>query len=535
MFSYETEHIIRKIQNRVLGSRDSVSLRLILSAPIHDAIKVYFRASIADKHGHPKRFHTEQSADIDTLKSEIDLLLPSNFTFNKDTFTSLLTDAVHFQFNYLCRPRWTMKEFFFHNSALLTIPELKQRFLYFSAYDYYPKVLFRYLQKKNIKQVDRSAFDEIVQKIDKLVLGEATPDDYVKLLQPFADFISYGREDNDASIPEHALALFFGDKGFNHIRNYLESTLQEQNIEMVTIEELHQLLSMMPKEGLDIREEPSIPTAPPLQEEPETEMPVDDAIEEEATPDEEPAEEETPIEELEPPLEEETLDLESDIENLEFENREIAEENDDIIEEENEIPAVEVDEPPIVEESFKEEPEQESESMEETEKYDDSELFRPIQPDTEGSDEYADEPQEQEEEEKPEHDTAHEEAPPVDMYDEPEGETIIEEEFIDEEFQHDEESTEEEEKPRRFSSTMPPLELLIEDDERKRFIRKLFNGDTAYFNVVIETLNKLTSWKEASLYIDEIFLMNGVDPYSTDSVNFTDKVYTRFSHKSKYK
>jgi hypothetical protein len=80
--------------------------------------------------------------------------------------------------------------------------------------------------------------------------------------------------------------------------------------------------------------------------------------------------------------------------------------------------------------------------------------------------------------------------------------------------------------------TMPAytsLELLIDDDERKRFIRKLFNGDGAYYSVIIQTLDKMTSWKEASLYIDEIFLMNGVDPYSSDSVHFTDKVYSRFS------
>lgn len=369
MFSYETEHIIRKVQNKILGERDSITLRSILSAPIHNAIKVYFRADVANKHGSPKRFHTEHSADIDNLKSEIDLLLPSNFTFDKDTFLSLLTDAVHFQFNYLCRPRWTMKEFFFHNSSTLTVPELKQGFNYFSAYDYYPKVLFPYLQKKNITQIDSTTFDDIILRIDKLVLGDATFDDFATLLRPLSDFIRYGRDDDNDAIPEHALTLFFVDKKFEHISSYLESTLQRERIEQITIDKLRDYLS---------------------------DMPVED----------------TPKKEL----------------------------TDNGTEEQ-----------PVIEEPFEEEPEIEG--------------------------------------------------------------------IIDE----------------TNKSTIPPLELLIEEDERKRFIRKLFNGDAAYFDVVVQTLNNISSWKEASLYIDEIFLVNGVDPYSTDAVNFTDKVYTRFNQKSMYK
>ncbi len=426
MFNFETEYIIRKVQNKILGERDRVTLRSILSAPIHNAIKVYFRASIANKHGSTKRFHTEQSADVDILKSEIDLLLPSNYTFDRDAFLSLLTDAVHFQFNYLCRPRWTMKEFFFHNSSTLAIPELKQGFIYFSAYDYYPKVLFPYLRKKNITQLENATFDEIILKIDKLVLGNATANDFATVLQPLSDFIRYGRENDDDSIPEHALALFFDDKKFNHIKTYFESILKRKQIEQVTIDELREYLSGMPEKG-DIKSEEAI-----------TEKPVDEKI-----------------------------------------------------------PDDESGAPPVIEEPYEEEPDAEepiaeinNESgtgpeKEVTKTSESNEPFQPLRAESDPADESLEEIKEI--------------------------------------------------KPQKTSSSMPPLELLIEDDERKRFIRKLFNNDAAYFEVVVQTLNKILSWKEASLYIDEIFLVNGVDPYSTDAVNFTDKVYTRFNQKSVYK
>jgi len=657
MFSYETEYIIRKIQNKILTSRENVSLREILSAPIHDAVKVYFRASIADKHGSPKRFHSERTTDVEKLKHEIDLLLPTNYTLNKDTFISLVTDAVHFHFNFLCRPRWTMGEFFFHNSTSMSVAELKQGFLYFAAYDFYPKILFRYLQKKKISRIDRPTFDTVISKINQLALGEATPDDFVQLLKPLADFVSYGRENRDNAIPEHAVALFFEDIGFGHIRRHLESTLQKQGIEKITPEELRSYIDGIPREATtkqvtpEPSEEPGVtdhvpPYSPPFFEKKEEEFdaePFRDKYPKEPEPDSTShLTEQPPVEKVE-----ETQD--SDIDLTEPDTP-IAEKEPPVVEEPLEEP---------VEETFPEELSEKSEEVDQTEseKDEDDELFRPISPvddkpedqDVEESEdvEMEDQPEEEPDDHKDEHkidllekpssdetdtdeeftidddltetppaeetqpdEEIEEEPPPFKWSDEgidedieipdeqpeeeidgdieiPEDqpieeieeettapeeytddikETIDEEtddEFIDEESPvadtiseepgedlvdtddmqdeepYEEEPLEEEEveeaPQKRQSSTMPPLDLLIDDDERKRFVRKLFNGDSAYYNVVIETLNKMTSWKEASLYIDEIFLMNGVDPYSTDSVNFTDKVYTRFSHKSKYR
>ncbi len=626
MFVYETENIIRKVQNKVLGSHDSVSLRSILSAPIHDSIKVYFRASIADKHGSPKRFHSERAPDIEKLKTEIDLLLPSNYTINKDTFTSLLTDAVHFQFNYLCRPRWTMKEFFFQNSSSLTVPELQQGFLYFSAYDFYPKVLFRYLQKRKVKHIDGALFDDIILKINRLVLSDATPDDFTALLKPLTDFVSYGREDKDEAIPERALMLFFGDMGFENIRQHLESSFNKDGIDTVTLDGLRDYLSKTPISPDTDIEKPIEDSKPddseidqksahtPLDEPRDQESTVNDLeyqdepsiehlheeediykdVKEWETPDDEDSSESEQPPVIEEPIEEEpkdeTLDIEleeqiepesgtadktQESEDDEYfrpiqkdEDSKNQEESDEIdllkqpidtarSEEETteEQQKDDIDDEAIQEESYEDELIEEKPREDEPrgEEYQDDELMEEeiqedelIQEEPHGEepleDEIFEEPPREDspiEEETFEEDLSEEEQPEQEPLEEepleeapPEYESL-DEESLDEESYEDEPA--EEQKPGRPSSTMPPLDLLIDDDERKRFVRRLFNGDMAYYNIVIETLNKMTSWKEASLYIDEIFLMNGVDPYSTDSVNFTDKVYTRFSHKSKYK
>lgn len=521
MFSYETEYIIRKVQNKIVGKHERITLRSILSAPIHDSIKVYFRASIADQQGYTRRFHSEESANIEKIKSEIELLLPSNYTFNKDSFTSLLTDAVHFQFNYLCRPRWTMTEFFFHDSPSLSVSDLKQRFLYFSAYDYYPTILLRYLKRKNILHLDREMFESITFRIDRLVLGDATPEDYAALLRPLADFISYGREDGSDTIPEHALALFFADKGLTHIKEYLEATAHSRNIEQISLSQLQLLLTEMPrKHGV-----PPIVETPSRDEQEVTDQRADfdeqsERSKAEVIPDEkstitddaeshfgedEPEHGIVPEERVHEAATQESID-QSIVEEPYGERSEIQDEADTIpdvpTEEKPHIDAEsESDEEEIIEDEERFEGEEYSEEVSLQE---DESLFEdkvPIEADTDDTMDF-------------EHETEPGEGPP------------------EKEVRHEERESK---TSKRTSAEMPPLELLIDDDERKRFIRKLFNGDSAYFNVVLQTLNKMTSWKEASLYIDEIFLMNGVDPYSTDSVNFTDKVYARFSHKSKFK
>jgi hypothetical protein len=517
MFSYETENIIRKIQATVSAADGHVNLRTILSAPIHDAIKIYFRATITDTEERPRRFHTDKTADTDKIASDIDLLLPTRYVFNKDTFISLLTDAVHFQFNYLCRPRWTMKEFFFHNSSVKSLTEIKKRFTYFSAYEYYRKIFFGYVQKKGITQIDITTFDDITLKIDRLVLGEAVSDDFSILLQPLYDFVGYGRGENNPSLPGNALTLFFSDKGFQHICTYLESTLKEKQQDNLSLDELRMYLSEMPPASLDEKEIQK-PEKEPIQTgtldeaiavKGPTEMTLSGEDISTDTPEESPAAPEhanPPT--IEEPFEEEPVDVKS-------------------IDE-----AIEESEPSII---------YESPDMDRS--FTDDELFRPIRKDLVTTDETAEETTQIFAEDDSRSEQTNEES------DIPTGDAASEDALPDKEIStddtiHDDSSRFDkldENLPDIFTKkegqepkqpTLHPLELLIEEDERKRFVRKLFNGDAAYFEVVVQTLNKINSWKEASLYLDEIFLVNGVDPYSTDSIHFTDKVYTRFSQKS---
>jgi hypothetical protein len=80
---------------------------------------------------------------------------------------------------------------------------------------------------------------------------------------------------------------------------------------------------------------------------------------------------------------------------------------------------------------------------------------------------------------------------------------------------------------------LPPVDLielqqLISNDDQRRFIKKIFRKDESYYAASLNALNALSSWKEASVYIDKILIANDVDPYSNEAVRFSEVVHERF-------
>ncbi len=76
------------------------------------------------------------------------------------------------------------------------------------------------------------------------------------------------------------------------------------------------------------------------------------------------------------------------------------------------------------------------------------------------------------------------------------------------------------------------VRLLISDDERKKFIKRLFKGSEEDYNTAIAAINQMKTWREASLYIDrEVFSRFKVDEFSGEAVAFVDIVFERFQNR----
>lgn len=75
------------------------------------------------------------------------------------------------------------------------------------------------------------------------------------------------------------------------------------------------------------------------------------------------------------------------------------------------------------------------------------------------------------------------------------------------------------------------LRQLLPDSDKKKYVRKLFQKNDEAFTHALNVLNGKASWRQASEYIDELFMKFDVDMYSRLAVKFTDDIYKRYANR----
>ncbi|MFN0156862.1 MAG: hypothetical protein ACKVRP_02180 [Bacteroidota bacterium] len=76
---------------------------------------------------------------------------------------------------------------------------------------------------------------------------------------------------------------------------------------------------------------------------------------------------------------------------------------------------------------------------------------------------------------------------------------------------------------------LPPLASTIPDEQQALFIKELFGKDASYYAGVIDALENTPNWKDASMYLNQFFHMNGLDPYADVVIQFTDVIHQRYN------
>lgn len=72
----------------------------------------------------------------------------------------------------------------------------------------------------------------------------------------------------------------------------------------------------------------------------------------------------------------------------------------------------------------------------------------------------------------------------------------------------------------------------IGDKDKRRFIIRIFKQDEGAFTEALQSMATLPSWKEASKFIDEIFIRNDIDPYSYDAERFSGILFQQYHRTS---
>lgn len=284
IFETEIEQIKNVVRARTIGEAESITLHEILSSPIHPAIKAYFRAEV-ERYLRQERLHETRSKklpysipEVVSLQHQQDLLLMAHYQFNQDEFNTSLDQAVHFTFNFLCRPQYTLVEFLFENQRHMSISAIEQKLEYCPDYEYFSILLKRYFAERGLTEISYEEFRSLLTKIDGEVVARHTSRELAEMTKAIIGFVEAIKDGNGVptprrKLPINAAIVFFEDKNLSEIKLRLEyerdhNKLTEIEVSQLAgiIEDVRTITSGHPAERvvatLDDSEEPAISAEP---------------------------------------------------------------------------------------------------------------------------------------------------------------------------------------------------------------------------------------------------------------------------------
>jgi hypothetical protein len=78
------------------------------------------------------------------------------------------------------------------------------------------------------------------------------------------------------------------------------------------------------------------------------------------------------------------------------------------------------------------------------------------------------------------------------------------------------------------SNIIHDLASAISDSDKRKFIKKIFKQSEEEFGNSLKSIGRQVNWKQASKIIDEIFITNNVDPYSSEATRFLEVMFGQF-------
>jgi hypothetical protein len=231
-------------------------LKNILSARIHPAVKAYFKAEVEktlmQERGleyRSKKF-SYSLPEVRSLEEQIDLLLVQNYHFSRQEFDSLLDGSVHFQFNYLCRPQWTLLNFIVGEHRRVASATIEKRLRYCVDYTYFPELIKRYIADHGLVEVTYEEFKLLVEKIDHEVVAQHSSLELAHMTRALFDFVESGKmvpqeEFEQQTLPINAAIVFFEDKKIPEICRRLEIEREHNRIVQITVDRLADLIEVV--------------------------------------------------------------------------------------------------------------------------------------------------------------------------------------------------------------------------------------------------------------------------------------------------
>lgn len=253
IFESEIEQIKNVVRARTIGEGESITLLDILGSRIHPAIKAYFKAEVARNLQQERQLETRSKKfpysmpDVVSLQEQEDLLLMAHYQFNQDEFSTLLDQAVHFTFNFLCRPQFTLVEFLFENQRRMSITTIERKLTYCADYEYYSILLRRYFSDRGLTEISYEEFKALLKKIDAEVVSQHSSQELAELTKAIGGFVEAVQDGSRTpgkpkTLPINAAIVFFEDKELFEIKLRLEYERDHNKLMEIDLLKLTQII-----------------------------------------------------------------------------------------------------------------------------------------------------------------------------------------------------------------------------------------------------------------------------------------------------
>ena len=123
---------------------------------------------------------------------------------------------------HLVLPTHTLVEYIFHDGeGPLPAPLIYRHLTYFAAYPYLREAVETFLKQRQLKELDRTRFSSLLAQIDKHMTANYEPHEWIRMLKPMFDLMRRVPFTNRQGVPLELLAMFFGDKDAYEIQERL--------------------------------------------------------------------------------------------------------------------------------------------------------------------------------------------------------------------------------------------------------------------------------------------------------------------------
>jgi hypothetical protein len=176
--------------------------------------------------------------------------------FDRQDLAATIELAVKTRFNYILRPRTTLKWFVYRGEPTKTLNEVLLRMDYFLEYDYLLDGFRKWISAKQQEQTNPQTllvsvveFDRTIQAVDNEVILEYSPEEFTDLLTPIYEMFDEihaadrSLQQYRGKAPMPAIIIFLDDKGIYRIAQELEEMMKKPALRYVGQREFLHLLN----------------------------------------------------------------------------------------------------------------------------------------------------------------------------------------------------------------------------------------------------------------------------------------------------